>query len=366
MYRPLWIEVDLKALADNLKRIKQGVGKGVKIMVTLKQQAYGHGLLALARECLSRGADFFGLGDLDEAITLRKKGFKNPILILSAVMPADAKEFVKYNVIPTLVDLKFARQLNKQAKKKKKIVGVHIKIDTGMGRLGVWHEESLSFVKKIAALENLRMEGLYTHFPCADTDRNFTLGQIRIFNRLAGALKIAGITFKYLHCANSIGILNYNQAHFNLVRPGLILYGIDPSGRDNNFSPLLSLKSKVIFMKKVDKGRSVSYGRTFIAKEATTIATVAAGYADGYPWHLSNRAKVIINDKVYNVAGRVCMDHIMVDVGKNASAKVNDKVILIGKSRNHKISAEDLASWAGTIPYEIVSRLSLKIPRFYK
>jgi len=366
MYRPLWIEVDLGALRHNFRNIKRIVGPKVKVMATLKQEAYGHGLIPVAGELSHLGVDFFGLGSLEEAIVLRKNKFKEPILILSSVLDKYAKEFIEYRVIPTIVDLKFAQRLNREAKRKGRIIPVHIKIDTGMGRLGVWHTKSVSFIKKLSRLKHISPEGLWTHFPAADTDRKFTVEQIRAFNTLINRLKKEGITFKYIHCANSVGIVNYEDAHFNMVRPGIILYGIKPYPLDIGLKPLLSLKSKAIFIKPVSKGRSIGYGRTFIAKRPLNIATVSVGYADGYPWRLSNKAKVIIRNKLFNISGRVCMDHIMVDLGRHTQVKAGDDVILIGNSKKAKIAAEDLAIWAETIPYEIVSRLSLKIPRFYK
>jgi len=195
----------------------------------------------------------------------------------------------------------------------------------------------------------------------------FTKHQIDTFNKFIRELEANGIRFKFHHCANSIGIVDYPQSHFNMVRPGLILYGIKPWAQlDLALKPVLSLKSKIIFLKKIKKGMGVSYARTYIAKKPTQIATVAAGYADGYPWALSNRAKVIIKDSFFPLAGRVCMDHIMVDIGSRNDIKAGDEVILIGQKKGLKISAEDLAQWAGTIPYEIVSGLSFGIPRVYK
>ena len=365
MYRPLWIEINLGALRYNFKEVKKKVGPLVKVMATLKQEAYGHGLIPVARELSRCGVDFFGLGSMEEAITLRRRGFREPILILSVVDKRFVHEFVKYKVIPTVVDLSFARALNREAAKHNKRVRVHIKVDTGMGRLGVWYKDGVSFIKEIARLKNLVIEGLFTHFPVADTDRRFTLRQINLFNDLVTTLKKEGTKFKYLHCANSVGLTNYKEAHFNLVRPGLILYGIKPFPIDIRLKPLLSLKSRVIFVKRVERGRSISYGRTFITSHPCYIATVACGYADGYPWTLSNHSKAIVKGKMFDVVGRVCMDHIMVNL-KNNRVKEGTTVTLIGREDSAEIKVEDIASWAGTIPYEIVTRLSLKIPRIYK
>lgn len=367
MTRPLWIEVDLRALRGNLGAVKKYLGPKVGVIATIKQSAYGHGLLPVARELGRQGIDFFGLGSIEEAIALREDSFDGSLLILSAVLDKFVNHFIRYNITPTVVDLGFARKLNKVAQGAGKIVPIHVKIDTGMGRLGTHVNLANTFIKKLSTFKNLFLEGIYTHFPVADTDLGFTNRQIGVFNNFIKQLAKEKISFKYCHCANSIGILKYPNAHFNMVRPGLILYGIKPAkGISLNVKPVLSLKSKVIFVKKIDKGMSVSYGRNYIAKGKINIATIAVGYADGYPWALSGKSKVIIRNSFFNIAGRVCMDHIMVDLGKRDDIKTGTEVILIGESKLKKISAEGLAKTAGTIPYEIISRLSLQIPRIYK
>lgn len=367
MIRPLWIEIDLGALRSNFKVIKNYLGREVKIIATIKQSAYGHGLVPIAKELSNQKADFLGVGSIEEAITLRENKFKGPILVLSAVLDKFADFFIDYNTTPTIVDLKFASRLNKEAARRRKIIPVHVKIDTGMGRLGLYYKEAYTFVKKLSRLNNIFLEGIYTHFPAADSDFEFTNYQIEVFNSFIDRLKKENIFFKFCHCANSIGIINYPKAHFNMVRPGLILYGIKPKEAINlSLKPVLSLKSKVIFVKRINKGMSVSYARTYIADKATYIATISAGYADGYPWNLSNRSRVIIKDSFFNLVGRVCMDHIMVNLGDRSDIKPGSLVTLIGKSKSKQIRVEDLAQAAGTIPYEIVSRLSLNIPRLYK
>lgn len=367
MYRPLWIEVDLNALRGNFKAIRNSLAKNVKIIATIKQQAYGHGLIPIARELSYLNVDYFGVGSIEEAVSLRENGFKEKILALSAILPCFSEEVLKYNIVPTVADVNFAKALNKTAAKHNTTIPVHVKIDTGMGRLGLHYDDAFGLISELKKLKNISLEGIYTHFPAADTDPDFTNYQINLFNRLIGILKSANIVFKYQHCANSLGIAHYPHSHFNLVRPGLILYGIKPSPEiPINLKPVLSLKSKIIFTKKIQKGMSVSYGRTFVAPKPTNVATVSIGYADGYPWSLSNSAKVIIKDKFFNLVGRVCMDHVMINLGERYDMKVADEVILIGKKNNLQITAEDVAVWAKTISYEIVSRLSLKIPRLYK
>ena len=367
MFRPLWIEIKLENLRKNLSLVRRYVGESVKILATVKQNAYGHGLIRIANELDNLGVNFFGVGSLEEAIALRECGIKKPILVLTALLPSTIKLLIKYRVKPTVVDLAFARRLDKEAKRLAKKVDIHIKVDTGMGRLGVWWEDAKKFICKVCNLKNLYVEGLFTHFPSADTDYSFTTFQIKSFNTLIKECAKEGIFFRYLHSANSIALIKYKSSHFNLVRPGLILYGINPYSRMNiELAPLLSLKSKVIFLKKVDRGRSISYGRTYITKRSTIIATIGCGYADGYPFALSNRGKVIIKGKFFKIAGRVCMDHFMVDIGNNGNIKIKDTVTLIGREKKVKLKVEDLARWANTIPYEIVSRLSLSVPRIYK
>ena len=367
MVRPVWIEVDLAVLRRNFALVRNSLGRKIKIIATIKQFAYGHGLLPVARELVHLGVDFLGVGSIEEAITLREAKFTAPIIVLTSVFSKFSDYFIRYKIRPTVVDEGFAKELNKEAEKRNVIFPIHIKIDTGMGRIGFYYKDAHRFVKRLSKLKNLSFEGIYTHFPVADIDPEFTNHQIGVFNEFILKLKEEGILFKFHHCANSIGIANYPQSHFNMVRPGFILYGGKSHPRMNlSGEPILTLKSRVIFLKKVSKGMGVSYGRSYIAKDSTTIATVAIGYADGYPWALSNKGKVIIKDNLFDLAGRVCMDHIMVDVGRGSDIKLADEVILIGKRGKLKLTIEDLAAWANTIPYEIISRLSLKIPRVYK
>lgn len=367
MFRPVWIEIDLDKLDRNLYTIKKIVGENVKILASVKQEAYGHGLLPVAERLVKAGVEFLGLGSLEEGIFLREKNITSRILILSAALKEQARYFVEYKITPTVVSLDFAEHLNREAERRKVIFPIHIEVDTGMGRLGWWYEQAYNFIEEILRLPYLSLEGIYTHLSCADSNEEFTQYQISIFRKFLFNLHKKGINFKYAHCANSAGLLKYPDSHFNLVRPGLILYGINPySDYSVSVEPILSLKSKVIFIKKVEKGRSIGYGRTHITEKKTTIATVAIGYGDGYPWQLSNKAKVLIKNNFFNVVGRVCMDHIMVDIGQQDNVKVGEEVTLIGGNKEGKrITVDDLAKWANTISYEIISKLSLKLPRIY-
>lgn len=364
IYRPLWIEVNLNNLHNNLLYLRSYLNKEVRFMATIKQQAYGHGLVPVA-EFLKDKVDFFAVASIEEGRSLRQAGIKNPILVLSAVMPSFVEQVIKYKLRTIVFDMFYAKQLNKIGIKRNMAIPVHIKVDTGMGRLGIWYKEALEFIEKLKKMKGIYLEGIFTHFPAADTDRDFTNFQIKEFSNLLNKLLKAKIKIPIVHTANSIALIDYPCAHFNLVRPGLSLYGVSPARKIKDLKPVLSLKAKVIFSKKILKGHSVSYGRSFISRQAIYIATLPVGYGDGYPWRLSNKGKVIIKGKLFPIAGRVCMDHTMVNLGRNNSIKQGDEVILIGGQGKSKITAENLAEWAGTIPYEILTRLSLSIPRIY-
>ncbi len=366
MKRPIWVDIDLGAISQNIKKIKEIVGKRVKIMGILKQSGYGHGLIPIARKLYEEGINYFGVGSINEAIVLREDGYRGQILLLSTVSKELVSFFIRFQITATIVDYDFACQLNQEAKKVNKTIPIHIKVDTGMGRLGFYPDQIYSFLEKIKKLDFLALEGMYTHFPVADSNSDFTNKQLDIFQKLIKDLKGKNINFKYYHSANSLGVVNYPNSYLNMVRPGLILYGIKPSNNLNiSIKPVLSFKAKIIFIKEVPPGKTVGYGAEFVVKKNTRIATVSVGYADGYPWALSNCAKVLIQGKVFNVAGRICMDHIMVDLGDNKKIKKGDTVILIGKDDDQEIKAEDLAVWAKTIPYEIVTRISKEVPRSY-
>jgi alanine racemase len=366
MHRKIWVNIDLRALSENLKKVRKFVGNSVKIAAILKQSAYGHGLIPIARRLYQEGINCFGVGSINEAIQLREDGYRGQILLLSVVSKELAPFFIRFGITPTVVEQDFAQELNRQAAKIKKIIPVHVKVDTGMGRLGFYPGQIHSFAEKLKNFDFISLEGIYTHFPVADTNFSFTQQQLKIFKDLIKKLKEKNINFKYYHSANSLGVVNYPNSYLNMVRPGLILYGVK-SHQDLKIElePVLSFKAKIIFIKEVPQGGTVGYGADFVAKSNRRIATVSVGYADGYPWALSNKSKVLIKGKLFNIAGRVCMDHIMVDLGNDKEVKKEDTVTLIGKEKDKKITAEDLADWAQTIPYEIVTCISKEIPRRY-
>jgi len=334
-------------------------------MVTVKADAYGHGLVPVAKRLEVCGTDFFGVASIDEGIKLREAGIKTPILILGLILKGDIAPLFRYNLSTTVCDEELPSALNNKARALRKRVNVQVKVDTGMGRIGVQHYDAYKLVDKISRLKFITIEGIFTHFALADLNKEFTFHQIDLFDRLIRRLTKAGIKIPLIHAANSIGLLNYKNSHFNMVRPGLIVYGLYP--KENlkiNLKPVLNLKTKVVFVKKMPAGSGISYGHDYITKKAANIVTLPIGYGDGYPRNLSNKAEVLIGGKHFKVCGRICMDQIMVDVG-NAKPRVGDEAVLIGVQGGKKITAEELALKSGTIPYEIVCGLGSRIPRIY-
>lgn len=367
-FRPTLAEIDLRAVRHNICIIKQLIGHNIKILGVVKADAYGHGMRQVSKVLIEEGIEYLGVASLDEARELRRSGIKENILCLGAILPEEAKGVLEFNVIQTVSDLGIAKILSRLGRTKEKNIKVHIKIDTGMGRLGVWHAEAIGFIKKVASMDNITIEGIFTHFPSAEDDRVFTLAQIKAFNALIKNLQKQGINIPLRHASNSMGLIDFKEAHMNMVRPGLIMYGLHPR-RDLfnslSLSPVLKLKTKIVNIKSVPKGRSVSYGRAYVANEDTKVATIPIGYGDGYQRHLSNRADVLIKGKRAPVVGKICMDMAMVYVGHIKGVKVGDEVVLIGIQGKDAIKVEELAGLIYSIPYEIVCNIGQRVPRIY-
>jgi alanine racemase len=365
-YRPTWAEVNLGNLAYNFRQIKKILGPKVKILVTVKADAYGHGLIPVAERLVSCRADWLGVASIDEGIKLREAHIKLPVLVLGLVLKEDIEPLFRYGLTATICDEELACILNKKAMLSGRPINVHIKVDTGMGRIGILYKDAAGFIKKVHKLRFINIEGIFTHFPLADNDKDFTLYQIGLFNHLLRKLREDGIHISLVHAANSMGVIAYKDSHFNMVRPGLVIYGLYPRQMRENITlkPVLSLKTKVVYSKDVPRGSGISYGHDYITKKDTGIVTLPIGYGDGYPRNLSNRAPVLIGGKRFRVSGKICMDQLMVDVG-DALVKVGDEVVLIGSQGKNKITAEELAFLSGTIPYEIACGLGSRIPRIY-
>ncbi|MBL7084495.1 MAG: alanine racemase [Candidatus Omnitrophica bacterium] len=371
--RPTWAEIDLSAIEHNLAQIKKRLtvrrASSPKIMVVVKANAYGHGLVKVAEALEKLDVDYLGVASLDEAIALRREGIKLPILVLGTILPEEIDLALDCDVSLTVCDKQLTRRLDSKAKAANKSFPVHIKVDTGMGRIGVWHEEAYEFVKALKDMKNIRLEGIYTHFASVSRDDFFTRYQLQAFEDLLKKLTQANIRFTYRHAANSIALVDLRKSHFNLVRPGIIVYGIYPKrsfAKILDLKPVLSLKTKIVYLKDVPQGRSISYGRTYITERPTRIATLPIGYADGYARILSNRASVLVGGQKAPVVGKVTMDQTMVDVGHIKGVKVGDEVVLIGRQGRLQMRIEEIARVSKTIPYEIVCSITNRVPRVYK
>lgn len=364
-HRPTWAEVNLDNLGYNFNQLRKLLSCQTKIMVCVKADAYGHGLIPVAKKLLSCGVNYLGVASIDEGIRLRQANINLPVLVLGAILKRDINPFFTYNLNPTICAEELAIALNNTAKVMNKNINIHIKVDTGMGRLGVLYKDAPRFIKKVSKLKFINIEGIFTHLACADTNKDYTLQQIRMFKHLISILNEEGINIPLAHAANSMAAIGYKESHFNMVRPGLGIYGLYPKKELGiNLKPVLSLKTKVVYLKRVPRGYGISYGHTYFTKRDTTIIILPIGYGDGYPRNLSNLAPVLIKGKRFKISGMVCMDQIMVDVG-DSSVKPGDEVVLIGSQGGNRITAEELADLSNTISYEIVCGLGSRIPRIY-
>lgn len=362
-----WAEISLANLRHNLRQIRRKVGRRVEVMAIVKADAYGHGMPVVASELRRQGVRSFGVATIQEAKELLAVCPGVRVLVLGSFHRDQLAEFIRLQVRPTVSSVEDARLIAKAAARAgKKKFPVHVKIDTGMGRLGVWHEEAEVLWRQILKDRRLEIEGLYTHFASADSSPAATALQIASFNRAVSVARRQGIRPRFLHAANSMGLVRFHRAHLNLVRPGIALYGLDPAGKGKapiGLRPVLSLKARITFLKTLPRGRGVSYGSTYRAGRDTQIATLPVGYSHGYRVGLSNRAMVLIRGKRCPVAGRVTMDQTLVDVGSVPRVKRWDVATLIGSQAGRSIGAEELASHLQTIPYEVVCGISPRLSR---
>lgn len=362
-------EIDLDALTHNYNQVKGIVGRDVAVAPVVKADAYGHGAVMVSTRLERAGADMFAVAFIEEGIELREAGIKAPILLIGATLPDDSEYIMRWNLTPVVFNIEQIDALDISAKRSDRRVKVHIKVDTGMGRLGLPPEDLPRFVKEILERKNIIIEGIMTHFAEADIeDMEFAIRQLKIFKEALDKLKLNRFDPPIVHAANSAAIICLNEAHFNMVRPGLMLYGSYPSDKagDISLKRVMSLRSKVVQVKRTPAGRSIGYGRSFTTKRDSLIATVPIGYADGYSRRLSNRGRVIIKGKIAPIVGNVCMDMTLVDVTDHQKVCVGDEVVLIGRQGDEAVTVEDLARLTGTIPYEILSCIGKRVPRAYK
>jgi len=353
-------EISLKALSHNLEVVRKKTGNK-NILAVVKANAYGHGAEEISKHLVKKGITHLGVAFTGEAIQLREAGVKAPILVFFD--RNHIKECFEYDLTPVVFDLNTAKKFSSEAVRRNRILPIHIKVDTGMGRMGFTLDKAHTAIYKITGLKNMRLEGLMSHFSDADLhDKEFANLQLKRFLSLRKELKRNGVTFNFYHIANSAAVLTMPGAHLNMVRPGIMLYGYG----DDDLKPVLSLKSKVLMLKRVPAGTPISYARTFVTKRMSTIATIPVGYADGYNRKLSNRGEVLINGNRTPVIGRVCMDTIMADVTGLRGVRLDSEVILIGSQERENITAADIADRTETIPYEVLTSIGQRVKRVYR
>jgi len=365
--RPTWVEVDLEAVAYNVRQIKEIVGPEVEILAVLKADAYGHGALTVARTALNNGAYFCGVASVNEAVKLRNGGVDTPILVLGYTPAWLAREALLHDATLTLYDADVARAYSRAASDLRRTARVHVKVDTGMGRLGLLPEQVIPFIEEVRDLPGLDLEGIFTHFSIADdVDLGYTRWQLACFQEALERLAEVGVTFRTIHCANSAATLRLPEARFNMVRLGLAMYGLQPSPHVSlpaGFRPALVWKTTIAQVKTLPLGSYVSYGNTYRTEKEETIGVIPVGYADGFRRAPTRWRAVLVRGQRAPIVGRVCMDQTMINVGHIPNVRVGDEVVLIGRQRGDRITAEEVADWLGTINYEVVSEILARVPR---
>ena len=370
--RPAWIEISLPALRHNTAAFRKVLRERSEIMGIIKANAYGHGAIKIADTLKQEGIHRFGVALVQEGIELRENGVTDPILILGYTPEEDFTNLLRYNLTPTLYATEQAIHLDRHAREMGKIACAHLKIDTGMGRIGYLPEpESIEKIKQITALPNLDFEGIFSHQAWADApDDTVAARQFERFEKFLDRLEQAGLRFKLTHIANSATTINYPHMHLDLVRVGISLYGLFPDARmaihpKIDLKPVMRVKAKLVHIKEVPEGTPISYGCTFTTPRKSIIGTIPMGYADGIPRALSSKGEVLVRGRRCPIAGRICMDQFMVDLTDLRGGKIGDEVVFLGAQEKARITADEIAEKAGTIAYEIVTRMSPRLPRLY-
>jgi alanine racemase len=383
-----WAEIDLSAYAHNIRELKRVTQPQARLMAVVKANGYGHGAIEVARTALQNGAEFLGVARIHEAVELRKAGLEAPILIFGYSSPDSAQTLIEYELTQTVYSPTLAAALSERAARQGKKIKIHIKVDSGMGRLGLLLDEqaggtshnvpaakTLNVVEAISRLANLDVEGIFTHFATSDSaDKSYATAQLERFMDLLNRLERAGLKPPLEHAANSGAVIDMPDSHLDMVRPGIATYGLYPSDEVNQskveLKPVMTLKSRIIHLKKVPAGFHISYGITYRTKKPTTIATVPIGYADGFNRLLSSRGCMLVHGKRVPIVGRVCMDLTMLDVGALDVGALNDvmiedEVVVFGQQGNETVTADELASTLNTINYEIVTSITGRVPRVF-
>ncbi len=367
----VWAEVDLDRIAHNTRIIKE-ISQKAELMAIVKADGYGHGALEVSKAMLFSGAESLGVAILEEGIDLRKNNICEPILILGYTPENKLSQTINYDLIQTVFHKEMAKKLSEEAVRLHKLSQIHIKLDTGMGRLGFLpSEKSIDEIMEISKLPNIKLTGIYTHLADSDSkEREFTETQYKIFKDFTDALYERGLKGLKRHISNSGGIAQYPHMGMDMVRSGILLYGIAPSFDVNvkelGLLPAMSFKTKVSYIKELEEGVSISYSRTYFTSRKTTVATVPVGYADGYSRLLSNKAKVIINGAYAPVIGNICMDQFMIDVTDIDGVTEGTEIVLMGEEKGLEITAEDIARIEGKISYEVLCCIGKRVPRIYK
>lgn len=355
-------DIDLKALAHNLAVVRKKVGQ-TGILAVVKANAYGHGSVEVSKCLIQNGVTGLGVACADEGITLRNAGITVPVVVFFDRF--NTKAFLNYSFTPVVSDYATAKEISDLSRRSNRSTAIHIKVDTGMGRIGLDVQNAEREILRIAALENITLEGLMSHFSDADLkEKEFAHKQRSLFLTLLKKLQEKGITFRYLHMANSAAVMTMPDAHFTMVRPGIMLYGYACCGEDM-LMPVMSIRSRIILLKKVPAGTPISYGRTFLTKRESIIATIPAGYADGFSRKLSNNGEVLISGRRAPIVGRVCMDTIMVDVTGIPDVSYDSEAVLLGQQGDERITADAIAERTGTICYEVLTSIGPRVRRVY-
>lgn len=370
-YRPTWVEISLDAIRHNVAAFRRALPEGIRLMAVIKANAYGHGAVEIARAAERCGIDYLGVAFLDEALQLREAGIRAPLFVLGYTPPRGLDLAAEYDIAIGLYDDKVLEAIADGANRRSKPLKVHIKIDSGMGRLGLADAgEAVRFIERALETPGLAVEGLYTHYAKADeTDKSYTETQYRKFADIAEHFRRRGISFPCLHAGNSATGIDTPAWTFNMLRLGISLYGLYPSPEVNrervSLRPVMAYKTKIIHLKELPPGSGISYGAIYKTSGTERIATLPVGYADGYSRLLTGKAEVLIRGQRAPVVGRICMDQCMVDVTHIPDAVVGDEAVLFGRQHDAEISADEVASWLGTINYEVTCMVDHRVPRIY-